>query len=166
MIAVEYIHPMLVHFPIVLALLLAGVDLLAWLGGRPIGGRGGLAAASCALAVLAGIAAIATYAAGDAAMDIAIDKGFPEALIETHEGLGTTAAILLAAWALLRAWLWLRDRRLGGFMRFALVLAEAGLAGLVVVTAYFGGGLVYEHGVNVAGRVPAARAAPAAPDTK
>lgn len=159
MIAADHIHPMLVHFPIVLLLLLAGLDAAGWLGGWDMGERSVLGNVSCVLAVLTGVAAIATYFAGDIAVNIALRKGFPEALVETHETLGTITALLLALWGFLR--LVLRGRRTAtrGITRGLVVGGEIALSILIIVTAYFGGNLVYRHGVNVVGVSPSAAAA-------
>ncbi len=89
---------------------------------------------------------------GDTAAEIAAGKGVTEAVTGTHEALGSTAAVLLAALALLRAFTWWRGIHLDGGRRSAVILAEAAIAVVVLVTALYGGNLVYEHGVNVAAR--------------
>ncbi len=150
MLPIEQIHPVVVHFPIVFFLSLAALDAVALLRSVPIDGRGCLANLSAGLAVLAGAAAVAAYAFGDAALDVAISRGVPELRLETHEGFGTTTAALLAAWGLLRGLVWWRRVALGRGRTAAVVAVQAALAVLLVATAYYGGQLVYELGVNVA----------------
>ncbi|MGB8622916.1 MAG: DUF2231 domain-containing protein [Paracoccaceae bacterium] len=150
MLSTAEIHPILVHFPIVLIVLLAAMDAVAWLRGVALTGRGAYATMSAATAALAGIFAVLTYMFGDIAAEIAMSNGVPDAMIETHEGAGTTAAALLGIWALFRAYAWWRRVSLEGGRAAGVVAVETALFALVVVTAYFGGQLVYEHGVNVA----------------
>jgi len=145
-----HIHPMLVHFPIVFFLTLAGLDLIAWLRGASISGRSPVGNVAAGLAVLAGISAIATMIFGDMALETAVANGFNEALSETHEGLGSTAAIAFAVWALVRAFVWWRDRQMSRGVEGIAVAVEIVGALLVLVVAYYGGQLVYEFGVNVA----------------
>lgn len=148
---IEQYHAMIVHFPIVLVFGLAGFDLLSAFRGVPLSGRGCAAKVSVTLAMLTGVAAILAYVFGDIAYDVAVGSGVPEAMLETHEGFGTFTAFAIAAWAILRgaAWLWGLDLR--GYRRSAMLLVEAASVPLIVATAYFGGSLVYEHGVNVLG---------------
>ncbi len=84
------------------------------------------------------------------AYDIAVGKGVAVALLEDHEGWGTTTAIAFVAAALVRLFLWRRglDRKLAGVA--VAVAATAVVAIMVLVTAYFGGHLVYDLGVNIA----------------
>ncbi len=149
MIAPQQLHPIAVHFPIVLLLLLATYDLWLMVRGRGLQPADGSVGPSMVLAVLAGIAALVTFGLGDLAADIVMEGGVPDSLIETHEGLGTTTAILAGVWAVFRLFLWHRKWSLDGGIRAAVVAAEVGLGCLVIVTAYFGGNLVYEHGVAV-----------------
>ncbi len=93
-------------------------------------------------------------------MDVALGKGVPEALIETHETLGTTTAICIGIWALIRAYCWWRRIEITGGRVLGVAVVDAAIFGVVLATAWAGGDLVYEHGVNVAA-VPAAAAAPA-----
>jgi uncharacterized membrane protein len=148
---IEQFHPMIVHFPIVLVLGLVAFDLVAGLRGVALSGRGCVANVSVTLAVLAGIAAIFAYVFGDIAFDVAVGRGVPEALLETHEDLGTITAITLVVWAILRGIAWLGRMELAGSRRNILLLIEVAIAALIITTAYFGGALVYEHGVNVLG---------------
>lgn len=150
MLSIQQIHPVLVHFPIVFFLTLVAFDAVALARGAAIFGHGCAARISTGLAALAGISAIAVYAFGDMAADVAVAAGVPEARLETHETLGTATAIFVAVWALVRGVLWWRNLALSGGGRAAAVGIEIAGALLVVTTAYFGGQLVYDFGVNVA----------------
>jgi uncharacterized membrane protein len=149
MLSIAHIHPMIVHFPIVFFLTLAALDTVLMIGGREIVGRGCTGSVSASLAVLAGLAAIVAFVFGDLAFDAAVSAGFPEADLETHEGLGTSTAIAFVVWALVRGYLWWRGSTVGGGLKVAAVVIELAGAALVIVTGYFGGQLVYELGVNV-----------------
>lgn len=150
MIALEHIHPILVHFPIVLVILLAVFDLVATARGATVSARTPAGNVSTGLAVLAGLSAVVTYVFGGMALDIAESGGFSSDIAEMHEGLGETVAIVLAIWAIVRAVLWWRGTRVARPAAYAFPLVAIAAAVLVVVTAYYGGQLVYLLGVNVA----------------
>jgi uncharacterized membrane protein len=148
----EHIHPMIAHFPIVLALLALAFDLW-WLA------RGRAAAAplirlrtGTVLLALGAAAAVVAYLFGDMAYDIAVSKGVAAATLETHEDWGTATTLVYVASALVRLFLWWRrlDEKPAG-IALAIALAAV-VAGMVVITAYFGGHLVYDLGVNVSPR--------------
>jgi uncharacterized membrane protein len=83
-------------------------------------------------------------------LNVAESGGFHSDVAEMHESLGEAVAIVTSIYAAFRAAMWLKDIRLKGPLSFALPIM--GIAGCVLVaaTAYFGGQLVYELGVNVA----------------
>jgi uncharacterized membrane protein len=147
----EHIHPMIVHFPIVLALVALAFDLW-WIARR------GRAAETppliqlrtgTVLFVLGAISAVVAYVFGDMALDIAMNRGVPEATLEDHEGWGTTTTVVFVVVALLRLFVWWRglDSKPAGVA--LAVVPTAVVAVMVLVTAYFGGHLVYDLGVNV-----------------
>ena len=150
MIPIEQLHPIVVHFPIVFFLSLAALDTFALFRNSSIDGRGGIANLSAGLAVLAGLAAVAAYSFGDAALEVAQANGISEARLETHELLGTTTAIALAFWGLARAFFWWRRLPMDKGKVWGVVLVELAFSSLIITTAYYGGQLVYEFGVNVA----------------
>jgi len=150
MLSVQHIHPILIHFPIVFFITLAVVDVVSTLRGRITTGRGALGNLSLGLALAAGAFAVAAYFFGDMALEIAEDGGFHSDIAEMHEGLGQTTAVIFAVWALIRLGLWWRDVRLTGAGSVVVSLLEVAGAGLVIATAYYGGQLVYDLGVNVA----------------
>jgi uncharacterized membrane protein len=150
MFSLAEIHPVAVHFPIVLFLSLAAFDTIMVARGATLSGRSGIANLSAGLALLSGVAAIVAYLFGDLAYDIAISSGIAESKLETHEALGTWTAMLLVVWAALRSYFWWRGSTLANKGKRVIVGIELAGALLVVTTAYFGGQLVYELGVNVA----------------
>lgn len=154
MIDLPHVHPMLVHFPIVLFLLGSGIELIALLRGRDLAAHECLPNVALSAMTLAALAAIVTALFGDAALEHAAALGFPIAPMEQHEELGwTTMSFFLAYGALyLLAW-WRRFPLAGGRGWVWFLLSLAGVV-LVIVTAYFGGELVYRIGVNVAPVTP------------
>lgn len=148
--AIQHIHPILIHFPIVFFLTLAALDVVATLRGSVVTGRGALGSVSSSLAVLSGVFAVVAFVFGGIALDVAESGGFHSDIAETHESLGTFTAIAFGVWALVRVLLWWRDARLSRAISGAVSLVEVAGAVLVVATAYYGGQLVYDLGVNVA----------------
>ena len=150
MIDLAHVHPMLVHFPIVLFLLGAALEFIALARGADLAGRSSLANGALTLMLLAALSAIATAIFGDMALEHAVELGFPQAPLERHGGFGFGTMWFFLAYAALYLLAWWRRFPLAGgrgWLWFAVSLA--GVA-LVLVTAYFGGDLVYRLGVNVA----------------
>ena len=150
MIDLYHIHPMLVHFPIVLFLLGAALELLVLTRGGDLSARQCLAQSALALIVLAALAAAVTAFFGDIAFDHAVGLGFAQAPLERHADFGYTTMwfIIVYAALYLLAW-WRRVPLAGGRGWLWFIVSLAGIA-LVLATAYFGGDLVYRIGVNVA----------------
>lgn len=149
MLDIAHIHPMLVHFPIVLYLLAAGLQLLVLLRHGDL--AAGTCLANCALGALLLGAASAVVAAifGDIALDQAMAAGFPAKPLATHQAFGistTTLMLVLSSIYLIARWRHWRLAERNGWLLW--VLALAGVA-LLIVTAYYGGNLVYVIGVNV-----------------
>jgi uncharacterized membrane protein len=146
---IEHIHPMIVHFPIALTISALAFDIWGVAATKPLKSLPAPFNISTILLVAGGVMAIIAYVFGDMAFDVALAKGISRAQLETHETLGTVTAITLPAIALIRLYMWYRDlyssRRA---VTLALVLSTAAVA-MVAVTAYFGGQLVYDLGVNV-----------------
>ena len=150
MIPITEIHPMLVHFPIVLWICAEAVAVVILMrgGDLSIGQPWPMVAFYCLLVgtAFAGLAAFF----GDIALDHAVAAGFKAGPLETHE---TVAIITLSIFGIHTLLRWLAIRKgipLSGKRGW---LAEIpGLVGIVglFVTAYLGGELVYHLGVNVA----------------
>jgi uncharacterized membrane protein len=150
MIPVQYIHPMLVHFPIVFFLSAAVFDIVATLSGRSVTGRSLAGTASLVLVALAAVSAVATFVFGDMALEHAEAAGFHSDVAEIHEGLGTMTTAVFVLWAVLRGFTWWQDMGGRGAVRAIAPAVEVVGALLVTLTAYYGGELVYSLGVNVA----------------
>ncbi|TPJ54757.1 DUF2231 domain-containing protein [Mesorhizobium sp. B2-6-4] len=148
MIPVQHIHPMLVHFPIVLIYTLAVIDLVALARGNAVTRRSGAGTISTFVALAAGVFAIGTWFYGGLALDHAEAAGFSSDIAEIHESLGGITAFAFLIWGIVRLALWVRNRELGPAAIAVPVIEIAG-AVLVTTTAYYGGLLVYDLGVNV-----------------
>jgi uncharacterized membrane protein len=150
MIDLAHIHPMLVHFPLALlpvALVLQGIALAR---GKSLFGRECLSTTGLAIFVVAAAGAGVAAIFGDIALDIAVSAGFAPSQLEGHEEMGKASALLLIALASLEAVLYWR--RTGSRpTSWGMLTAGAALFALLLVTAAFGGHLVYGLGVNVAG---------------
>ena len=149
MIPIQHIHPMIVHFPIVLIFLLAAFDIVASVRGHAVTGHITPGNISTSLAVFTAITAVAAYVFGGLALGVAEAGGFHSEVAEIHESMGETVAILTSVYALLRVSLWYFKVQIP--MGFRTVFPVLGICGsvLVTLTAYYGGQLVYELGVNV-----------------
>jgi len=149
MIEIQHIHPILVHFPIVLIYTLVVIDLVALASGQAVTVRSGVGTISTFVALSAGAFAAVTWLYGGLALDYAEAAGFRSDIAETHEALGGITALVFMMWGLARLVLWVRNREFGSGA-VAVPLIELVGAALVTVTAYYGGLLVYDLGVNVA----------------
>ncbi len=146
--AIQHVHPILVHFPIVLVYTLVIIDMAALAGSNAVTMRSGVGTISTFVAVGAGLFAIATWFFGGIALDYAEAAGFSSEIAEIHESLGTISAFAFLTWGLVRLALWVRNRELGT-LGVAIPAIEIAGAALVTVTGYYGGQLVYDLGVNV-----------------
>lgn len=149
MIPVQHVHPMIVHFPIVLILLVAAFELGATILGRDVTGRSATGNVAVVTIAIAALAAIAAYYFGDIALSYAESGGFESDVAEVHESLGKMVALTVSAWAIVRGVLWVRDVRLPRPFAYAIPVVSIAGAALVTWTAYYGGQLVFDLGVNV-----------------
>ncbi|MFE8070452.1 DUF2231 domain-containing protein [Marinobacteraceae bacterium S3BR75-40.1] len=152
--SLAHIHPMLVHFPLVLWL--CGVLLML---GTVIRGEALVAnhwfPRTAFWSVLLGTLAAAVAAVfGDMALDIASEKGFAISHLEAHEEAAFSALWLFVAVSACLVFVRWRNIELKPALNWVLVLV--GLAGLGVMfyAAYLGGHLVYDMGVNVSPVTP------------
>ncbi|CDX56266.1 conserved membrane hypothetical protein [Mesorhizobium plurifarium] len=146
--AIQHVHPILVHFPIVLIYTLVIIDIAALAGSNAVTMRSGVGTISTFVAVAAGLFAVVTWLFGGMALDYAEAAGFRSEIAEIHEGLGTISAFTFLGWGVIRLALWVRNRELGTLV-FAIPAIEIAGAALVTATGYYGGQLVYDLGVNV-----------------
>jgi uncharacterized membrane protein len=149
-IPIQHIHPMLVHFPIVIIFGLAVFDVIATLRGYSITGRNTAGNFSTGLAVFAAVFSVATFYFGGLALDIAEAGGFHSDVAEIHESLGEMVAIATSIYAVLRVGLWVGDIRIQNIASYIFPVAAIAGSALVAATAFYGGQLVYDLGVNVA----------------
>ena len=150
MIDIAHVHPMLVHFPIVLFLLAVAIDFLVLLKGEDLAAKSCLSTTGLVALSLAALAAVAAAIFGDIALDKAVELGFKKAPLEQHEELGLiTLWILigLTLWQVFARWRGIRLDAGKGWAFFAISLLGVGT---LLTAAYFGGELVYTIGVNVA----------------
>ncbi|MFO1349680.1 MAG: DUF2231 domain-containing protein [Gammaproteobacteria bacterium] len=150
MIAIEHVHPMLVHFPIVLLMAAIAVDFLVLVRGGALASRQGLPVTALWALLLGTLFAMAAAFFGDIALDKAVELGFSQDPLEFHETLATATIIIFAALSLLRLFaVWRGFALSGGWGWLVALLGLVGVA-VLLVTAYYGGSLVYQLGVNVA----------------
>lgn len=149
MFPVQHIHPIFVHFPIVLIFTVTLIDIIGLSQRQDMTVRTGVGTISTGLAVAAGLFAVVTWYLGGLALDVAESGGFSSPVAETHEGLGGVTALAFFIWGIVRLGLWIRNRGIGS-IAVAVPLIELAGSVLVTVTAYYGGILVYDLGVNVA----------------
>ena len=150
MITINEIHPILVHFPIVLWLTGEVIALIILLRGGDLSARQHWPMTSF-YALLGGTLFAALAAVfGDMAAENAVAAGFQAGPIETHETFALITLSLFALHTILRFLAIWRHYPLTG--RRAWLSELLGFIGifLLVYTAYLGGGLVYHLGVNTA----------------
>lgn len=154
MIDITHIHPMLVHFPIVLLSFGTLLYLVVALRGGDLASRRGLSLLAFLCLAAGLLSAVLAAGFGDMALDIAIDKGFDRAPLEQHEDLAGPTIVVFGLLVLAQAFaLWKAYPLRGGRAWLLAVVAVAGVS-LLLATAYYGGRLVYELGVNVAPVTP------------
>lgn len=149
MLDIAHIHPMLVHFPIVLYLLAVGLQLLVLLRHGDLSANVCLADCALGALLLGAIAAAVAAFFGDIALDHAVKLGFPPAQLQTHASLGiTTMSFMLLLSTVHVTARWFNWGLAKGRGWVVWLIALAGVI-LLLVTAYHGGDLVYRIGVNV-----------------
>lgn len=146
---ITHIHPMIVHFPVVLFLLSLALYAFILVTGRDMAARSCLSYVAASMLVLGVVSAIVAAVFGDMALDVAVDKGFSKAHLEEHEDLaGTTIAIFSVVAVVLLAAMW-KKIQISGARALVFLIAVLAGTGMLVTTAYHGGELVYKDGVNV-----------------
>jgi uncharacterized membrane protein len=154
MIDITHVHPMLVHFPIVF--LLVAVVALSFIQfrGENLAARNCLASVGT-VALLAGTAfAMLAALFGDIALDAAVAKGFPVAPLELHEEFAAITITIFAALSLALLYAVRQKTVMTGAKGWIFLAAAAVGLALLIVTAFLGGHLVHDLGVNVHGVVP------------
>ncbi len=149
MIAITDIHPMLVHFPIVLWICAGTISVAVLIRGGDMSARLRWPMVASYSLLAGSVIAIVAAVFGDIASDKAVATGFPIGPIETHEVAAVTTIIIFKLHLLIR-WLaiWRKYPLRGVRGWLAELPGLVGIAGLLT-TAYLGGQLVYHMGVNV-----------------
>ncbi len=136
-----YLHPALIHFPIVLllvAVLLEGVEYF-----RP---NPRLAWAVRLLLLLGVVSALFAFVCGNFAEIWAARSGISQDALEYHEFLATITSWLFVG---LTAWRMMMRPAVHRFWRGTWLLGGVGACILLGLTGYHGASLVYEHGAAV-----------------
>ncbi|MCB1744797.1 MAG: hypothetical protein KDK91_30810 [Gammaproteobacteria bacterium] len=149
MLPIEQLHPIAIHFPIVLAFVLLAMDSYAALRGRALTAGTCIGDVATTMAGAAAVFALIAFVLGDQAYDIAMAANGPVAALETHEGLGSAAAFAILAWGVLRVLARWRALPISGGRVWLAVAVDLVLCALVVAAAWYGGRLVYDFGVAV-----------------
>ena len=102
MIEIQHVHPILVHFPIVLIYTLVVIDLVALASRRAVTVRSGVGTISTFVALSAGAFAAVTWFYGGLALDYAEAAGFSSDVAEKHEALGGITALVFLMWGFAR----------------------------------------------------------------
>ena len=140
-----HVHPMLVHFPIALLFVAAGLDVLALLLKR----NERLRFSAVVIYVLGALSALASFFTGRKAADAVLLPAAANPLLTEHADWATRLVWFFSIYALIRiADLW---RNKQAKAAFAWPLALIGVGGLFLVyqTGERGGQMVFEHGVGV-----------------
>lgn len=141
------IHPLVIHFPIVLLIAAAVMDLVDALFERPAW----LGAAASSLYVAGAASAVAAVLTGIQAGSTVLLPGMAHPQVSDHRSWALITTLYMALAVVIR----LAARRTGSprTRTHRLLLLTVGLIGVVLVqqTAERGARLVYEHGVGVIG---------------
>ncbi len=143
------IHPIIVHFPIVLVIALVVTDHVALFTGTKFGGRSCLANLSVLLALLLGAFTFIALVSGGMSFAAAQQTGVSDVVMGVHRDMGRIFTTLVVFWAFLRGGLWWWHVEPNRLWRILLVAFELGLIVMVVLTALYGMDLVYGHGIAV-----------------
>ena len=138
----DHLHPLIVHFPIVLLVVWPAIDALGLALGRP-----DVCRVAAGLLLLAIPCSLAATLSGQSAYDAAIAAGVLPALLDTHADLANPIPWLVVAVAVARL---VGARRLGLRGQIIGLVLGVALAGLVLSAGRSGGALVFDHGVGVA----------------
>ncbi len=139
----DYIHPMIVHFPI--ALLLVGF-LSEAIG--LIFKKDFFTKTAFYLLILGTLGVVAAYISGDITGEGVAETGVLKNALETHEEAAQLSLWLMTAAAIVRVGFVVWKKYTGVYKWFSLVLFLVGVLS-IVRTGYYGGELVYKHAAGV-----------------
>lgn len=149
------VHPALLHFSVAFLIVGGLVEALGILRKKPEAERFG------AILFLAGVGSLVpTVASGFlAANSVDLPSG-AASVLDRHEALGLVLLGVSMALALWKAW---GRGTIAAPQRTAFAVALLVAVGLTVLTAFFGGALVYGEGVGTGGRNAPATTVPGSP---
>lgn len=154
MIDLTHIHPMLVHFPIVFFITATVIFLVIAIRSGNIAARECLSLTGAAILVAGLLIGYLAAFFGDIALDAAVAKGFAVPPLEHHEEMAATTLTFFSVLAVVQLFaIWKKipvDHKRAWYFAAAAVVGVA----LLIFTAYLGGHLVYDIGVNVNSVVP------------
>ena len=139
------LHPLLVHFPIVLVIMAAAADVLAAFFRR----SGGLHFAASSAYTVGAVAAVAAYWTGRDAAATVLVPGMAHGAVDDHRMWALVTTWYLVA--LVASRLLSELAGVARVQRYRVLFIVLGMAGMILVqqTAERGARLVYEHGVGV-----------------
>ena len=140
--AVEKIHPMIVHFPIALLITSLFFDFLMLVTKKE-----GFERTAFHLLPLGVLGSLAAIVFGILAEDAAGNRPGIHDIIETHELLAVSTAGLFVIILIVR-YIFMKKDNFQAIKPYYLIAAVLGVA-LLLTTAYYGGQLVYEYGAAV-----------------
>ena len=139
----DFIHPMVVHFPIALII----VAFAAELAGAALR-REFFTKVALLLLVLGTLGTVAAYFSGNFAEESVNEVGAVGEALEEHEDAGGAALWAVLAVAAIRS-LMAYKRWMTGWRRWLAVLILAVISLAISRTGYLGGELVFRHGGGV-----------------
>lgn len=145
----SHIHPMFVHFPIVLWLMAAGSEVIVLWRGEHFAMRKFWPRASLWLVSLGTLGGIVAAPLGALAEHMAEKKGFPTAPIEDHAAMALTALWIFIFVTAVQLYIYWKRVELNRGLSWLLALVGIVGAIFVLIAAYRGGHLVYDLGINI-----------------
>lgn len=138
------VHPLIIHFPIVLWIIAVLADLMSLLFKKEW-----LRYSTNTLYFLGAIAALATFLSGEQAIDLVSIPMQGELTASHHSDWGHYTLYFFTAYAVIRFFLfWKQLDRIKVVAVVLFILGAVGV-GIVAKTADLGGELVYKYGVGV-----------------
>ena len=150
MFSITEIHPMLVHFPIVLWISSEAIAIVVLVRGGDMSARRHWSMTAFYSLLAGTVFGVLAAFFGDIALDHAVAAGFAAGPLEMHETAAMTTLSIFILHSVLRSLaIWRRYPLSGRRGWLAELPGFVGIIGLLM-TAYLGGELVYRMGVNVA----------------
>lgn len=135
------IHPLVIHFPIALILVMVACDFIGLLAGK----KSFISAANI-LSVFASLGAVVAVISGTLASESIWHNEAAHELMETHETIGFIVLGIIIVLTIFR--LAVGKKIYGSLGWIALIIGLVG-ASFVTYTAFLGGEMVFDHGAGV-----------------